>query len=227
MDRRPQRPRRRDRCLGGHRGGAVRLPARPRRNRPACRDDRLPREEGDGRRHVPRPDVERAAPRFPARESGLVHPRRAPRAGHRPRGPGRAAGPAGRGPRRQRRGLPAFAMSTSPPIRRGFKPLPAHRRLAFIMLVLGGLYLIFDVYMFFSRGLFMFIGVDYRSFWASAMIAHTHGFAQVYNLDLQAQLQEPLVQTFANPARELKWSTIPTPYPPAFVLPFELFLPFS
>ena len=100
----------------------------------------------------------------------------------------------------------------------------AANRLTFFVLLFAGFYLAFDVYMFLTRGLFIFIGVDYRSFWASALIAHTQGFAHVYDLDLQRQIQEPLVQAFAAPNRELLWSTIPTPYLPIFVAIFEPFL---
>jgi len=95
-----------------------------------------------------------------------------------------------------------------------------------IVVIFAALYLAFDVYMLLTRGLFIFIGVDYRSFWASALIAHTHGFAHVYDLDLQRQVQEPLVHAFAAADRELRWSTIPTPYLPAFVALFVPFLAF-
>jgi hypothetical protein len=94
------------------------------------------------------------------------------------------------------------------------------------MLIFAALYLAFDVYIFIDRGLFLFIGVDYRSFWTSALIAHTQGFVPVYNLDLgvQAQIQQQLVETFAAPGREVRWATIPTPYLPVFVALFEPFL---
>jgi hypothetical protein len=109
-----------------------------------------------------------------------------------------------------------------------FKQIAARRRLAVIMLIFGVLYLAFDVYMFVSRGLFIFIGVDYRSFWTSAFIAHTQGFVPVYNLDLgvQGQIQEWLVDTFRNPDREKEWAIVPTPYLPIFVALIQPFLIF-
>ncbi|HZT08073.1 MAG TPA: glycosyltransferase family 87 protein [Chloroflexota bacterium] len=101
--------------------------------------------------------------------------------------------------------------------RRPFRPIPAAHRLAFFVTIFAALYLAFDVYMYVTRGLFLYVGVDYRSFWASAQIARSAGFAAVYDLDLQRQLQEPLVHAFASPLHELQWATIPTPYLPGFV----------
>lgn len=63
---------------------------------------------------------------------------------------------------------------------------------------------------------------DYRSFYASAQIAWTKGFAQVYDLQLQGQVQTALLRQYSFGTLHAHPDTVPTPYLPVFIL---IFLP--
>lgn len=76
-----------------------------------------------------------------------------------------------------------------------------------------------------TQGLFDSVGVDFRAFWASANIAHSLGFAQVYDLGAQEQFQRPLYDAYAQGAGRFAYATNPTLFLPIFVLPFQLLLP--
>ena len=76
-------------------------------------------------------------------------------------------------------------------------------------------------------GLFANVGWDFRGFWASAEIARSVGFAEVYSLDIQEQFQRPLYDAYAQSAARFAYATNPTPFLAIFVLPFELLLPFG
>ncbi len=82
-------------------------------------------------------------------------------------------------------------------------------------LLLGSLYF----------GLFVSLGMDFCSFWASAQIARSMGYAAVYDVEVQARFQQALQVYLPQPFR---FSTsIPTFFPPVFILPFQLLLVFK
>lgn len=67
------------------------------------------------------------------------------------------------------------------------------------------------------------MGVDFRGYYASAQIAWEHGFAAVYNQDLQKEFQSTLVFRCPTPDSEPPLY-VAMPYLPVFVV---LFLPFA
>src|SRR5690348_15032187 len=89
-------------------------------------------------------------------------------------------------------------------------------------------YLLIMLFTIRLMGVFNYLGVDYRTFLASAQIAVHEGFSEVYDLETQERYQRPLYDAQrgmyeGTPAYE----TVPTPYFPIFIVPFLLFLPFS
>jgi hypothetical protein len=78
------------------------------------------------------------------------------------------------------------------------------------------------------QGLFDNIGVDYRSFRASAQIARTVGFSKIYDLDVQSQFQRPIYDSSPGPwllpSLRFGYEIQPFVYPAVFVVPL---LPFS
>lgn len=95
------------------------------------------------------------------------------------------------------------------------------RWIALALVVLTLLYTLYTTGMLLGRGLFETVGGDYRAFRASAEIALSIGFAQVYDLDTQEEFQRPLYDAYAR--LDPLYATVPTPYFPAFIL---LFVPF-
>jgi len=63
---------------------------------------------------------------------------------------------------------------------------------------------------------------DFQAFYATAQIAETKGFSQVYNLQLQSQFQQALQNQNLHGLFQDAFETVPMPYLPAFIL---LFLP--
>ncbi|HEY5982991.1 MAG TPA: glycosyltransferase family 87 protein [Anaerolineales bacterium] len=61
---------------------------------------------------------------------------------------------------------------------------------------------------------------DAASFWSAGYIANHYGYAGVYDLDLMAQTQHPLLPEIGN--SPFVFHPIPTPYLPFFILPFQL-----
>ncbi len=87
------------------------------------------------------------------------------------------------------------------------------------------LFLLYVVYFIFFVNLSQFpttIAGDYRAFYATAQIALTKGFSQVYNLLTQGQFQTALHAQSPFEAFQAHSDPVPMPYLPAFVL---LFLP--
>ncbi len=68
--------------------------------------------------------------------------------------------------------------------------------------------------------LFGHFGSDFASFWSAGFIANHEGYAAVYNLDLMAGVQHPLLPTVQSSA--YVFHPIPTPYLPLFIVPFQL-----
>ena len=64
------------------------------------------------------------------------------------------------------------------------------------------------------------LAIDYCSFWSAAKIANEQGYANVYNLDKMEEIQKTVF-----PRRyevEGTFATVPTPYLPVFILPFQV-----
>ncbi len=76
-------------------------------------------------------------------------------------------------------------------------------------------------------GLFNYVGLDFRTFYTSAQIAQSEGFASIYNLETQQEYQLRLYEDYRTNADVPAFETVPTPYFPVFLLPFFIFLPFS
>ncbi len=98
--------------------------------------------------------------------------------------------------------------------------------LGWLKLVLAGVavaYALFTVWSLLASGLFGSFGVDYRALYASAQIARSLGFAEVYNLASQDNFQRPLFAAYAHETRGVAYSVVPMPYLPAFI---ALLVPF-
>ncbi len=93
------------------------------------------------------------------------------------------------------------------------------------LVALSALYLAFVVAYVQGSGLFDYIGADFRVFRASAEIAVTRGFAQVYDISPQGAqdvVQSRLYREYATGPQRANYAVIPLPYLPACIL---LFLP--
>jgi len=75
-----------------------------------------------------------------------------------------------------------------------------------------------------ARGWFDYLGVDYRVYWASAQIARTYGFADVYDLNRQTEFQDRVYRQYARSAQTKPVEVIEIPYLPIFIAPL---LPFG
>jgi len=64
------------------------------------------------------------------------------------------------------------------------------------------------------------LGSDFCAFWTAAQVANRYGYAAINNQTLLAQAQRPVI---AETAEGGPLTSIPFPYPPAFVLPFQAF----
>jgi len=109
----------------------------------------------------------------------------------------------------------------------GSQVLPSGGRRLLLATALGTLALGYAVYtwqIFTTRGLFEYLGLDYRAYRSSAEIARSIGFAQVYDLNTQARFQRPLHQAYSFGLWRIPFAPTPTPYLPAFILPL-LWLP--
>lgn len=100
-------------------------------------------------------------------------------------------------------------------------PFPSTREQNRVAVALGTFYIAFTLWVILRGGLFTVVGVDFRACFASARIAATMGFSQVYDLAVQKEVQDALMTPYAPLGAE----TIPTPFLPVFVLPFIAFLP--
>lgn len=72
-----------------------------------------------------------------------------------------------------------------------------------------------------SRGIFEYIGIDYRLWFATGQIALRDGFSAIYSPELQAQYQLPLYEAFSKPGPlRIPFWPLPLPYLSAFTVPF-------
>jgi hypothetical protein len=104
-----------------------------------------------------------------------------------------------------------------------------HLGLAVLVFLLA---LVYGTYVFWSvktRGIFEYVGIDYRLWLASVRIIRDHGFASIYDPSLQAEYQLPLYQDYSFPNRmRMPFWALPFPYLTLFVtpmLPLLLFPP--
>jgi len=70
-----------------------------------------------------------------------------------------------------------------------------------------------------TRGLFEYVGIDFRAFRAAAEVARRDGFARAYDLEALAPEEERLMQ-WAAPSVRARFEVVPVPYLPVFILPF-------
>lgn len=67
------------------------------------------------------------------------------------------------------------------------------------------------------------LAIDYCSFWSASTVANNEGYAAVYDLPKMEEIQRTVF-----PRRyevEGTFATVPTPYLPVFIMPFQLFSP--
>lgn len=97
------------------------------------------------------------------------------------------------------------------------------------LVVLGSLVLVvgYLVYLSFSlpeRGLFEYWANDFRTFYATGVIARQGHLDAIYHLETQAEVQRPIFDKHAGPATGTTFAPIPFPYLPPFAL---IFVPLS
>lgn len=94
----------------------------------------------------------------------------------------------------------------------------------FFCLLLAILYLLFIMQQMNYRGVFEYVGIDFRLLYASGQIIREHGFSAVYDTGLQARYQLPLYENFSHyiDGLSLPFWPLPMPYLPFFVAPFTL-----
>jgi hypothetical protein len=87
------------------------------------------------------------------------------------------------------------------------------------IIVLFG-FIIFITWNYLNRGLFEYIGIDFRLWYSSGWIAREYGFSHIYDQSLQSYYQSQLFNSFSISS---KWSMsywpLPLPYLSVFVLP--------
>jgi hypothetical protein len=87
-----------------------------------------------------------------------------------------------------------------------------------ILLIMG--YTVFIVRNVSDRGLFEYVGIDYRLWYSSGMIARYHGFSEIYNPELQSHYQLPLYKKYARiSSASMNFWPLPLPNLPIFILP--------
>lgn len=76
-------------------------------------------------------------------------------------------------------------------------------------------------------GLFNYVGLDFRTFYASAQITQAENYTQIYELETQKNYQLPLYENYRTSRDVPPFLVVPTPYFPVFILPFLFFILFS
>jgi len=105
--------------------------------------------------------------------------------------------------------------------RKPFQHLRPEGWLRLALFALGVFYAVFTAGVLLKSGPFAPAGVDFRALFAAARIAATSGFAQVYNLAAQNEVQEALMAPYHPP----EVSSPPVLLLPVFVAPFCALLP--
>jgi hypothetical protein len=98
----------------------------------------------------------------------------------------------------------------------------AHRLPALLGIFLGFLYLIYFSVSVRERGWLEYWAIDFRAFYSSGVIARQYGFASVYDLSVQAEVQQQVRASFPGANASAPVDTVPTPYLPVFIAPFYL-----
>ncbi len=106
-------------------------------------------------------------------------------------------------------------------MRKPFRNLCTSEWLHLGAFAIGVFYVLLTIWTVFHLPLLTIVGGDFRAFFASARIATTSGFAQVYDLVVQREAQQALMAPYTTGEVE----TVPTPFLPIFIIPFSLFLP--
>jgi len=84
--------------------------------------------------------------------------------------------------------------------------------------------LMFVAWNLIHRGLFEYIGIDYRLWYSSAMIARYHGFDLIYDINLQTKYQISVYQQYARMSTaSIPFWPLPLPYLSVFIMPMLLF----
>jgi len=96
-----------------------------------------------------------------------------------------------------------------------------YRSLRLVLFAVGLLYILITIGTIHYGGLFSPVGVDFRAFFASARIAVTSGFPEVYHLAAQKEIQTALMAPYGSPEVEPG----ATFFLPAFILLLYPFLP--
>lgn len=111
-----------------------------------------------------------------------------------------------------------------PSARLPFRSLNLRQWLTLLSAALTSFYLILGLVYILSGKLSAYMGGDYRSYRASAEIAQTRGFAEIYSIRAQEQVQRRLYEE-ANPGQApVPFVVFPTYLLPVFIVPF---LPFT
>lgn len=104
--------------------------------------------------------------------------------------------------------------------RKPFQNLRPDEWLRLTLFALGTLYAVFTIWSILDGHLFTPLGGDFPAFYASAQIAATSGFANVYDLAVQREVQNALLSPYTSEA-----TLLPAFLLPFFLLPFCLLLP--
>lgn len=88
-------------------------------------------------------------------------------------------------------------------------------------------YICFVASTYSKRGAFEYVGIDFRLWYSTGMIARYHGFSHIYDFDLQTIYQKPLYN-MANPTNmSMPFWPLPLPYISVFTLPMYFLSFFS
>ncbi|MCX8025079.1 MAG: DUF2029 domain-containing protein, partial [Thermanaerothrix sp.] len=92
--------------------------------------------------------------------------------------------------------------------------------LGLALLALAG-YMLYVFQQVEARGVFEYVGIDFRLLYASGQIVRAHGMSAVYRPEYQAEFQGPLYERFSHfvPNLSLPFWALPIPYLPVFVAP--------
>jgi hypothetical protein len=116
---------------------------------------------------------------------------------------------------------PHSVTSAGQKIRLPFQSLSSRQWVNLGLAAVATLCVIYTALTIYGHGVFDYVGVDFRSFFASGQIANSYGLAQVYNLDLQDRVQLPIYETYATGPWKYPYLTVPTPFLPLFILPLQ------
>ena len=89
------------------------------------------------------------------------------------------------------------------------------------LVAIVALYTVYTAWTLHSRGLFEYVGIDFRAIYASGEIARTTGFDQVYSLAAQDRFQRPLYDAYSGGPYRLGFDPVPMPYLSVFVALFQ------